>query len=95
MRRMLFIFAVLTAALALNACGKRAELRPPDDATEAYTYPKAYPKPSSVGPAAAGTATEEEEPRALTSPDEVPTGAGRLSVFPSTRRTTTYGTPPQ
>ena len=86
--------AVLAASVALGACGKRADLRAPDDAAEPYTYPKVYPKPSTVGPAAAGPATEEEAPPARARVDEVPSGAGRLSVFPSTRRTTTYGTPP-
>jgi hypothetical protein len=77
--------ALCAAALALallGACGKRAELREPDDATEPYTYPKAYPNPASVDPNA----------RPVTR--AAPKGAGDISVEPSTsRKTTTYGTP--
>lgn len=41
---------LLLAALALSACGKKAELRPPDGEGAAYTHPEPYPAPRSVVP---------------------------------------------
>jgi predicted small lipoprotein YifL len=41
---------LLFAALALAACGKKADLRAPDGEAAAYTYPQPYPSPRSVVP---------------------------------------------
>lgn len=41
---------LLLAALALAACGKKAEIRAPDGEEAAYTYPQPYPAPRSVVP---------------------------------------------
>ena len=41
---------LLLAALALAACGKKADLRPPDGEEAAYTYPQPYPNPRGVVP---------------------------------------------
>lgn len=41
---------LLFAALALAACGKKADLRPPDGEAAAYTYPQPYPDPPGVVP---------------------------------------------
>jgi len=79
------IFAVLVSALALSACGKRADLRAPDGEEAAYTYPRTYPNPSTVLPAG----TEYKRPRSR----EIPRGAGDLSPFPNSRKKTTYGDP--
>ena len=74
--------AAAIALLLLGACGKRADLREPDDATTPYTYPKFYPNPASV------------DPNARPAKRAAPKGAGDISVEPSTRRsTTTYGAP--
>ncbi len=79
------VFAVLAAALLLSACGKRAGLRPPDDAAEAYTYPRVYPNPATVLPS--GTRDEKLRSR------EIPPSAGNLSPLPNSRKKTTYGDP--
>lgn len=39
---------LLLAALALTACGKKADLRPPDGEEATYTHPGPYPAPRSV-----------------------------------------------
>ncbi|MEX1306381.1 MAG: hypothetical protein WEA84_14600 [Rhodovibrionaceae bacterium] len=41
---------LLLAALALAACGKKADIRPPDGEEAAYSYPQPYPAPRSVVP---------------------------------------------
>jgi len=89
-RRSAWVSFALAAALALSACGKRAEPRPPDGANEAYTYPKTYPNPDTVGPS--GT-QDLARPRSR----GAPSGAGDISVFPEVRRkkTTVYGAPAQ
>ncbi len=79
------ILAALMAALALSACGKRAPLRAPDDATEAYTYPRVYPNPATVLP----SGKTAEKPRSR----EITRGAGDLTSFPNPRTKTTYGDP--
>ncbi len=55
-------------ALALSACGKRADLRAPDGEEAAYTYPRVYPNPATVLPA--GTEDTKLKSR------EIPRGAG-------------------
>ncbi len=37
-------------AVALGACGRKADLRPPDGRADEYVYPRTYPAPSSVLP---------------------------------------------
>ncbi len=76
--------AVLALAVALGACGKRGSLRAPDDATEAYTYPRQYPKPETVLP---------KGDTAVRRSGEVSPSAGDLSPFPNSRKTTTYSSP--
>jgi hypothetical protein len=74
--------AAAVALALLGACGKRADLREPDNATEPYTYPKFYPKPTSI------------DPNARPAKRTAPKGAGDISVEPSTRGSnTTYGAP--
>ena len=75
--------AVLALAVVLGACGKRGTLRAPDDATEAYTYPRQYPKPETVVP---------QDTTARRS-GELSPNAGDLSPFPNARKTTTYSSP--
>ncbi|MDJ0608446.1 MAG: hypothetical protein QNJ67_05675 [Kiloniellales bacterium] len=43
--------ALLLAAVLLGACGKKGNVRPPEDEAGAYTFPRAYPAPASVLPA--------------------------------------------
>ncbi len=54
-----FLLLIL-AALALAACGKKAEVRPPDGEEAAYSYPQPYPAPRSVVPG--GTSAGELPP---------------------------------
>ncbi len=77
------ILVAVATALALSACGKRAPLRAPDGAEEAYTYPRVYPNPATVVPA--GTPDPKLRSR------EIPGAAGDLSTFPNPRTKTTYG----
>ena len=80
---------VLALVPALAACGKQGNLRAPDDAEEAYTYPRSYPNPATVVP----PDDPGQEPAARPRSREVLEGAGDISVFPNLRRTTTtYGT---
>ena len=79
------ILVAVVMALALSACGKRAPVRAPDGAEEAYTYPRVYPNPATVLPA--GTPDTKLRSR------EIPGGAGDLSSFPNPRTKTTYGDP--
>lgn len=59
--------AVLVLALALTACGRKGDLRPPPGEEEHYTYPQVYPAPDSVVPG--GEATEES-PESATEGEE-------------------------
>lgn len=65
-------------SLFLTACGKKAGLRPPDDAQETYSFPRPYPDPKSVVP--------ESPP-----PEEGKTEAEQntISPLPKSRTTTT------
>jgi predicted small lipoprotein YifL len=81
---------VAVALLAtLAACGKKAELEPPDNAKVSYTYPRQYPNPGTVSPGA--------EPDDKTRERPPPPTAGGLSPFPTDRTTTTIyrSGPPQ
>ncbi len=87
-----FLHAALTLALlatlgaTLGACGKEGRPSAPEGEEGHYTYPRVYPKPSSVLP------QEEEAPPKT---GEVPAHAGGISTFPSTTRsTTTYDSGP-
>ncbi len=80
------LFAVALLA-TLSACGKKAGLRPPDDAAASYTYPKQYPNPASVQP--------ESETPSETQKRLPPPFAGDLSPLPNDRApTTTYQSGP-
>ncbi len=46
----LALVLVLGLAVALGACGRKADLRPPDERADEYVYPRTYPAPSSVLP---------------------------------------------
>ena len=76
--------ALVAALLVLGACGKKGDLRAPDGEEAAYTYPRVYPKPSTVGPQGSPA-----PPRSR----EVPRGSGDISPFPQSRRSVTYGDP--
>ncbi len=83
---------VLRAALALallaglGACGKEGRPSPPEGEESRYTYPRVYPKPSSV------SLQEEEAPPKT---GELPAHAGGIGAFPSdTRSKTTYDSGP-
>ena len=47
----LALAALLLAAALLGACGKKGNVRPPEDQADAFTFPRAYPAPDSVLPA--------------------------------------------
>jgi hypothetical protein len=65
-------------SLLLGACGKKAGLRPPDDAQDTYSFPRAYPDPKTVVPE-----TEANETDQLEAEDT------SLSPLPNSRTTTT------
>ncbi len=81
--RLIMVACVL--ALALSACGKRADPRAPDGEEAAYTYPRVYPNPATVLPAGA----EDTKLKSR----EIPRGAGDLSPFPNSRTKIIYGNP--
>ena len=55
----LLLIGALSAGLVLglSACGKRGSPKPPEGQESEYTYPHAYPAPSTVVPQ--GTAEDE------------------------------------
>jgi hypothetical protein len=65
-------------AFLLSACGKKASLRPPDDAGNSYSYPRPYPDPKTVVPDSEAIAPKESEA------DDT-----SLSPLPNSRTTTT------
>ena len=72
--------------VALGACGKEGRPGAPAGEESQYTYPRVYPKPSSVLPL-----EEEAAPKT----GEAPAHAGGIQIFPSaTRGTTTYDSGP-
>jgi predicted small lipoprotein YifL len=82
----LTIIAVAVLA-TLAACGKKAALEPPEDATQSYTYPRQYPNPATVLPSTEDANKTKAQP--------TPPFAGDLSPFPSSRtKTTTYRSEP-
>ncbi len=83
--RLLIIAVAVLATLA--ACGKRAGLEPPDDATVSYTYPQTYPNPASMLP-------PDTETTSKTTQRLPPPHAGDLSPFPTNRTTTIYRSGP-
>ena len=85
--------AFLALAVALGACGKRGGLRAPDDATDAYTYPRAYPNPATVLPSGLPSGRPAGEPAATPGTREVLPGDRDDSPFSDPRRKTTYGNP--
>ncbi|SDG46898.1 hypothetical protein SAMN05216241_11439 [Limimonas halophila] len=56
--------ALMLAALAAAACGKRGTLEPP----EGSTYPRTYPAPETVVP-------QTDSPDSTDSTDDAPTGS--------------------
>lgn len=81
--------AVVALAAALVACGRSNPPKPPKGREAEYTYPRFYPAPATVLPAAAGepggTIESEPEPE----PEEQ---IRSLSPIPSPdSRTRTYG----
>ncbi|MGF1594116.1 MAG: hypothetical protein ACFCUW_12590 [Kiloniellaceae bacterium] len=62
-----------TLTLGLAACGKKGPPKPPEGQESDYTYPQAYPEPSSVVP-------RDGEP---------PEDTGPLSIFNSGSRSQT------
>ena len=67
MTRPMSRFGTLTAvlllclALALSACGRRGDLRPPEGEEGAYTGLGTYPAPESVVPQGGGSGAAEDE----------------------------------
>jgi len=78
------VCALAAALLVLGACGKQGELRGPDGEEAAYTYPRTYPKPSTVLPQGAPA-----PPRTR----EVPAAESDISILPKSRSKTIYGDP--
>lgn len=71
--------ALAAAAVGLTACGKKGELSPPEGEEKLYTYPQAYPKPSTQVPG-----SDKDSRRQNTTPDDI-------SIFPDSRnKTKTY-----
>lgn len=88
--RTLTLAALLALAVALAACGKKGDLRPPDGEDAAYTYPKFYPDPKTVeGEPGAPASREEAEENLEQEADEV--GIQRSPLLPSRTTTQTYG----
>ena len=86
-RTMATALAVIALATSLLACGRRNPPKPPKDREAEYTYPRFYPAPATVLPAAgaepAGTIESEPEPE-----EQIRS----LSPIPSPdSRTRTYG----
>lgn len=73
--------------LGLAACGKRADVRAPEEEAAAFTWPETYPKPETVLPAERSDVGYDS--RAL------PSTAGDLTTYPDSRRRATYGSPPR
>ena len=85
-RHILGTALALALVTGLGACGKEGRPSAPEGEESRYTYPKVYPKPSSVLP-------EDEEPAPKTG--EAPAHAGGITVFPSaTGGKTTYDSGP-
>ena len=86
-RAALGLALLASLGVALGACGKEGRPGAPAGEESQYTYPRVYPKPSSVLP------LEEEEAAPKTG--EAPAHAGGIQIFPSaTRGTTTYDSGP-
>ncbi len=84
-RRVLGAALALALLASLGACGKQGRPSAPEGEESRYTYPRVYPKPSSVLP------QEEAAPKT----GEAPAHAGGIGGFPSdTRRKTTYDSGP-
>ena len=66
-----FAVILIALAVALGACGRKGNIKPPEDEASAYTFPKVYPAPESVVPQADET------------PDDTdPEGAGEGAQSP-------------
>jgi len=92
-RTLAVALTVVVLATVLGACGRRNPPRPPEGRESEYTYPRFYPAPATVLPAAAGEAGVEVEGEP--EPDD---DIRRLSPIPpsdSRTTTTTYGPPPE
>lgn len=85
-RRVALGALALVVASGLAACGKRADLRPPEEAAAAYTWPEVYPKPETVLPRERRDMGYDSRQR--------PPSAGDLTTYPDDRRRATYGSPP-
>jgi hypothetical protein len=84
-RQVLHAALALALLVTLGACGKQGRPSAPEGEESRYTYPRIYPKPTSVLP-------QEEE--ALKT-GEAPAHAGGISAFPpDTRSKTTYDSGP-
>ena len=80
-RRIWPLLAAVALAATMAACGKKAELEPPENAQVPYTYPQQYPNPATVLP--------NPEDEATTPAYPAPPHAGTLTPFPLDRTTTT------
>jgi hypothetical protein len=56
-RRFVLLAGITLLVLLVAACGRKSALAPPEDEADSFTYPRNYPAPATVGPAA-----DEEEP---------------------------------
>jgi hypothetical protein len=64
--RLLLSAAVATALLTgAAACGKKGAPKPPSDEESQYTYPQAYPAPSTVMPDGANAPEDEADPLSI------------------------------
>ena len=58
--RVLLLAVIMVALLvALGACGRKGSPKPPAGQESAYTYPQAYPAPSTVKPPPGGQDPQE------------------------------------
>ena len=53
------VVILLGLAMALGACGRKGDLRPPDGQEDAYFGPGVYPAPDSVVPPGSGSSGGE------------------------------------
>jgi hypothetical protein len=89
--------SVIALTTLLGACGRRNPPRPPEGRESEYTFPRFYPAPATVLPAAPGGARTGagDEVEDDTEPED---DIRKLSpIPPSSSRTTTktYGPPPE
>lgn len=87
MSRALLAVATLAAALAVAGCGKKPKFVDPPQGKENDLFPRTYPAPQSVDPAAKPAPPPKDPgpnlgpPNAGTSPDDAPSPAPTIGGF--------------